>query len=188
MSVGVALPAVGVSMTSVATIPVGTSGFLVSDGAGGFVTRTLQQNPSIQISNSDGTGGDPTIAANISNRYIITKLLGASLNTTNDQTLTLSPNISRYYITNIIFTNASATPVLAAGGLYAGTGKTNGILSSSTVYTTLIGGSIVLAVNTSGLLSLGQQIQTSPTLYFSLTTANIGAVTMDIYVEAIVLS
>lgn len=102
-----------------------------------------------------------------------------NLAVTTDQPITIC--CSRYVIRRIVVTDATATPVLAAGGLYdaasksgnvlVGTGQLYTGLTASTKYTDLTLTSVV-----------GTDVLTATTLYLSLTVANVAACTVTIMV------
>lgn len=110
-------------------------------------------------------------------------LHAADLNSTADQAIMVSG--PKYIINQIIVTNASVTPTLAAGGLYTGASKAGAIVGSLQGYTGLTAPSKY--INLTLLAVLTTDIRTENTLYFSLTTANGSACTGDLYIFGYVL-
>lgn len=114
-----------------------------------------------------------------SRETVLTALHGIDLNSTADQSLTIPSN--KYIIRRVIVCNASATPVLAAGGIYTGAGKTGSqVIGAGQVYSSLTATGKYLDLSLASIVTT--DILTSGLLYFSLTTANGSAVTADIYV------
>lgn len=116
-------------------------------------------------------------------RYgIIGKLIGANLNTTSDQPFIMNTGIGTYIIDFIQATNKSATPTLAAGGIYTAASKGGtAVVASGQVYTGLSAANIV--VN----LTLAVTTTRTESLFLSLTTANGSTCTCDMYVWGWVL-
>lgn len=112
-------------------------------------------------------------------RYgIIGKLITANLNTTADQVFVMNTGFTTYQIDRILATNKSATPTLAAGGIYTAASKGGSpIVAATQVFTTLSATNIVTALT----LALTTSFTANP-LYLSLTTANGSACTCDMYI------
>lgn len=103
--------------------------------------------------------------------------IGANMNTTSDQTIAM--DCSKYIVDKIIVTNASTSLTLAAGGLYTAASKGGtAVVGAGQVYTGLTAASkfsaLTLAVTTDTL--------TAAQLFLSLTTAQGGAASADIYI------
>lgn len=112
-------------------------------------------------------------------RYgIIGKIITANLNSTADQPFVMNTGFTTYLIDRIQATNKSATPTLAAGGVYTAASKGgSAIVSAGQVYTTLSAANIVTALT----LALTTTFTANP-LYLALTTANGSACTCDLYI------
>lgn len=113
------------------------------------------------------------------------KLLGirrtANFNITTDQTISidLPGGTSKYIIDKIDVINASTSLTLAAGGFYTAASKAgSALVSAAQLYSALTGSTLLL----NPTLALATTIRTELTLYFSLTTAQGGAATADIYI------
>lgn len=105
----------------------------------------------------------------------------ANFNTTADQAIAidLPALLSRYVIDKIDVLNASTSLTLAAGGFYtAGSKGGSAIVAAVQVYSGLTGSTLLL----NPTLALATTLRTETTLFFSLTTAQGGAATADIYV------
>lgn len=109
---------------------------------------------------------------------LIGKIIGALGNTTIDQALTMTAGLGKYLVTDVVFTNVSGTPVLAAGAIYTGASKSGtAVISSLTLFTAL-----------SSALKMTRPAVTAVdgingnALFLSLTVANVLAFTMDAYV------
>jgi hypothetical protein len=101
------------------------------------------------------------------------------MNTTTDQPVSIGPK--NYIIRRVIVTNASVPLTTAVGGIYTGPGKTGtAIVPASQAYSAL--------TSSTKFLDTGQHISTitdtfvTDPLYFSLTTPQGVAATVDIYI------
>jgi len=110
-------------------------------------------------------------------------LKGASLNTTADQAIPIGA--SSYLVRHIFATNASATPTLAAGGIYSAASKGGtAVVGSGQLYTALS----TAAAAPDLTLATPSTVLTAQTLYLSLSVANGSAATCDLYVFGDALS
>ena len=115
---------------------------------------------------------------------LLGKLIGANMNVTTDQAIPITRiGTQKYLITKIFVTNASTSLTAADGGIYTATSKGGtAIVAAAQVYTALtaatVGLDLTLAVNNTYVLD---------NLYLSLTGAQGGAATADIYVFGIIL-
>ena len=115
---------------------------------------------------------------------LIGKLIGANMNVTTDQAIPITRiGSQKYLITKIFVTNASTSLTAADGGIYTATSKGGtAIVAAAQVYTALtaatVGLDLTLAVNNTYTLD---------NIYLSLTGAQGGAATADIYVFGIIL-
>lgn len=110
---------------------------------------------------------------------VLGSIRGANLNITTDQALAVASGVTKYTVTQVITTNCSTTPTLAAGGVYTAASKGgSAIVAAGQVYTALSSASTMLPLT----LAITTSTFTAVTLYFSLTTANGGALTCDVYV------
>lgn len=112
------------------------------------------------------------------------RLVGANMNSTADQAITI--NASQYVIKEILVMNASTNLTTAVGGFYGAAGKATAIVANTQVYTALSGASKYVDLTLGTLL--GTDIRTESTLYLSLTIAQGGAATADIYILGIKIS
>lgn len=97
----------------------------------------------------------------------LARLLGANMNSTSDQAITIK-NAPKYIIDKIIVTNASTSLTLATGGFYTATSKGGTtIVAAAQVYSALTAASKYLGLT----LALTTDSLTAQTLYLSLTTA-----------------
>jgi len=113
------------------------------------------------------------------------RLIGANMNSTADQAIPISiPTGAKYTVTKILVTNTSASLTLAAGGFYTAASKGGtAIVAAAQVYSALTAAGKLLAATIAVT-----DTQTVATLYLSLTTAQGGAATADIYVFGDVLA
>jgi len=132
-------------------------------------------------------GGTLTVTGQVigtGNDQLLGKLIGANMNVTTDQAIPITRiGTQKYLITKIFVTNASTSLTAADGGIYTATSKGGtAIVAAAQVYTALtaatVGLDLTLAVNNTYTLD---------NIYLSLTGAQGGAATADIYVFGIVL-
>jgi hypothetical protein len=116
-------------------------------------------------------------------------LIGANMNSTDDQIITMFSNPSKFIIRRIVVANASISLTTAAGGVYTAASKGGvAVVASSQAYSSLSSSSLFLdlTLNTSG--SASTTVKSSiPNLYLSLTTAQGAAATADVYVYGDIL-
>lgn len=106
-------------------------------------------------------------------------LRSANFNSTADQALTLPSKVTAYQLSSIVVTNCSANLTTAAGGFYTAASKGgSAVVAAIQLYSGLTGATIILnpTIAAAGLLKL-----TASPLYLSLTTAQGGAATCDVY-------
>jgi hypothetical protein len=115
-----------------------------------------------------GVGGPRLLAA----------IHGADMNSTSDQKMYVSPNITAYDISKIVVTNCSTALAVPTGGFYFGAGKSQPFVAATQTYTN----ASVYAITNPTLTYLANQHTTQNYFYFSLTTANGSAATCDIFV------
>lgn len=123
----------------------------------------------------------------IAGEEMIGKLLSANLNVTTDQTIPIV-NASKYVITKIVITNASAnlSAGSTAGGVYPSASKAGtAIVANSQTYTALSASTKFASLTLASVTTT--DVYTSANIYFSLTTAFGSACTADIYVYGYVL-
>jgi len=109
---------------------------------------------------------------------LLGKLATANMNSTADQAITI--NASKYIVRKIVVVNASTNLTLAVGGVYTAASKGGtAIVASTQVYTALTGSTKYLELT---LQNLATDVLTAGTLYLSLTVAQGGAATADVYV------
>ena len=132
-------------------------------------------------------GGALTVTGQVfgtGNDQLLGKLIGANMNVTTDQAIPITRiGTQKYLITKIFVTNASTSLTAADGGIYTATSKGGtAIVAAAQVYTALtaatVGLDLTLAVNNTYTLD---------NIYLSLTGAQGGAATADIYVFGIIL-
>ncbi len=112
---------------------------------------------------------------------LLGKIAGANMNSAADQTITINlpTGVTKYTVEKIDVTNCTVSLTLAAGGFYTAASKGGtAIVAAAQVYTALGGTATTLmnptlAVTTSSFTG---------NMFFSLTTAQGGAATADIYV------
>ena len=120
---------------------------------------------------------------------LLGKLIGANMNSTDDQRIVMFSNPSKFILRRIVVTNASISLTTAAGGVYTAVSKGGtAVVASSQAYSSLSASTLFLdlTLNTSG--SASTTVKSSiPNLYLSLTTAQGAAATADVYVYGDIL-
>jgi len=120
---------------------------------------------------------------------LLGKLIGANMDSTDDQRIVMFSNPSKFILRRIVVTNASISLTTAAGGVYTATSKGGtAVVASSQAYSSLSASTLFLdlTLNTSG--SASTTVKSSiPNLYLSLTTAQGAAATADVYVYGDIL-
>lgn len=117
---------------------------------------------------------------------VLWKLIGANMNTVNDQAFTKAQVFSSYLITSIYAVNASTSLSLAAGGVYdtAAKGGTP-LVAAAQVYSGLTGSTLGLNLT---LAAYGIGLRAGASLFLALTVAQGGAATADLYVLGVPIS
>lgn len=111
---------------------------------------------------------------------VIASLVSANMNTTADQTITITyPNgAAHFYIDKVLVTNASASLTLAAGGIYTAASKGGtAVVAAAQVFSGLTGSGKSLLPT---IAVTDARAETS--LFLSLTTAQGAAATADLYI------
>lgn len=130
---------------------------------------------------ADGISAPPIM----SSQRVIGQLRGANFNSTADQAIAI--NAATYSITSVIVTNCSASLTLAAGGIYPAASKAGTpIVAAAQLYSALTGTSVLLNP-TVAATPLVTRYTANP-LYLSLTTAQGGAATCDLYIVGVDLT
>ena len=157
------------------------------------VRQLLAEAEAISFGSTLAVTGAVTAASSITatgqifgtgNDQLLGKLIGANMNVTTDQAIPITRiGSQKYLITKIFVTNASTSLTAADGGIYTATSKGGtAIVAAAQVYTALtaatVGLDLTLAVNNTYVLD---------NLYLSLTGAQGGAATADIYVFGVIL-
>ena len=116
-------------------------------------------------------------------------LVGANMNSTADQKITIFSNPSKYIVRRIVVTNASTSLTTAAGGVYTAASKGgDAVVASSQAYSTLTSSALFLDLTLNTSSSINITVKSSvPNLYLSLTTAQGAAATADVYVYGDIL-
>lgn len=125
-------------------------------------------------------------ARDIGGPMLIGKLIGANLAITTDQAIALTGagTFTPFYA---FLTNASTTPVLAAGAIYSGASKSNAIFGAPSETFTVLTSALQTRplpneTSTAGAALAMPSYAGSGTIYLSLSTANALACTADVYI------
>jgi hypothetical protein len=116
-------------------------------------------------------------------------LIGANMNSTADQIITMFSNPSKYIIRRIVVANASISLTTAAGGVYTAASKGGvAVVAAAQAYSSLTSSALFLDLTLSTSGSASTTVKSSiPNLYLSLTTAQGAAATADVYVYGDIL-
>ena len=120
---------------------------------------------------------------------LLGKLIGANMNSTADQQITMLDNPSKFILRRIVVTNASVSLTTAAGGVYTAVSKGGtAVVAAAQAYSSLTTSSLFLDLTLSTTSSASTTVKSSiPNLYLSLTTAQGAAATADVYVYGDIL-
>lgn len=111
--------------------------------------------------------------------FLLGKLLAADLNTTADQAITILSGTKQ--ITKILVVNPTGSTTLAAGGIYTAASKGGVAMVAAAQVFSGLGANLTLD------LTLAKNYTTVSTLYLSLTVAQGGACTADVYIYGKIL-
>ena len=154
---------------------------------GKSIYQDLAETTAVALGGTLTVAGAATVTGQVfgtGNDQLLGKLIGANMNVTTDQAIPITRiGTQKYLITKIFVTNASTSLTAADGGIYTATSKGGtAIVAAAQVYTALtaatVGLDLTLAVNNTYTLD---------NIYLSLTGAQGGAATADIYVFGIIL-
>ncbi len=122
---------------------------------------------------AQGPAGSPTACV----------LVGANMNIVTDQAIacTIPVGFTRYIVRRVVASNASISMTTAAGGIYLNAGKIAALVAAAQVYSALDLVTQFYLILTPTTLS-NENVGTLTTLYFSLTTPQGAAATMDLSV------
>lgn len=110
---------------------------------------------------------------------LLGRLLSANMNSTADQAIAI--NSSSYRVTKIVARNASTSLTTASGGVYSATAKGgSAIVAAAQVYSALTGST--KCVNLTIAAVGDSDSRTEASIYLSLTVAQGGAATADLWV------
>jgi len=130
------------------------------------------------------------LSAGASRLFLAGKLAGANFNSTADQAIALAPPawVTNWIVAEVVVANPSTSLTAAQGAFYAAASKTNAFFNTSatTSYANLTAANRaqVMAANQigGGGAAMTYLYSGSTTIYLSLTTAQGGAATADVYV------
>lgn len=128
---------------------------------------------------STGTLASARLPSGLS--QVLGSLRGANFNTTADQAIAIRSGITAFQITSIAVTNCSASLSLSAGGFYPTTAKGGtAIVAAGQLYAALTGSSVLLNPTVAATPLVTRYAISN--VYLSLTAAQGGAATCDVYV------
>lgn len=160
---------------------------------GKSIYQELADTTDVSLGGDLAVTGDTTVTGDLTvtgqafstgTEQLLGSLIGADMNVTTDQAIPITRiGSQKYLITKIVVTNASTSLTAADGGIYTATSKGGtAIVAAAQVYTALTAATVALnltlAVNNTYTLN---------NIYLSLTGAQGGAATADIYVFGIIL-
>jgi hypothetical protein len=122
------------------------------------------------------------IGAQLPDRFggiLLGELIGANMNSTDDQQIVIFSAPAKYIIRRIVATNASISLTTAVGGIYTAVSKGGtAVVANSQAYSTLSASTKFLDLT----LASNTDYRTATSLYLSLTTPQGAAATADIFV------
>lgn len=128
----------------------------------------------------------------VAGQRVIASLFGADFNDSNDQPISIPPEITAFQLTGIVVTNSLVSLTTAVGGFYPQSSKAGSpIVAAAQVYTALTGPNLLLNPTlTAFALSARFSVANLPDLaiYLSLTTPQGVPATADVYLIGIDLT
>lgn len=116
---------------------------------------------------------------------VLGRLIGANMNSTADQAIAI--RATKYVVRKIVATNPSTSLTTVLGGVYSAASKGGDTLVAATqAYTALTAAAKFLDMTLAAIV--GTDIRAEATLYLSLTLAQGGAATADVYILGDVLA
>lgn len=174
-----------------------------TSGSGSGATFTLSWGPiaaavsaTSSVNNGNVVVGDTSAATNpmvcaIGMKCVIGVLRSANFNITTDQSITIRPltladtgyiaKATKYFITDIYVANCSASLTTAKGAFYTAASKGGTIIGATTTPFTNCA-STTTTHRLTGLTNQDTTVFSAATLFLSLTTAQGGAATADVYI------
>lgn len=121
---------------------------------------------------------NPASVSSLLQDRLLWSLTAANMNSTADQAFTKAFSFTNFAIDRIIVTNASTSLTLAAGGVYTATSKGGtAVVAAAQVFSGLTASGLTLP-----LTLANTDMRTGANLYLSLTVAQGGAATADLYI------
>lgn len=158
---------------------ISTTGVLNRTGSGTYSTATLPLSAT-----NGGTGATSGLTGM---QRVLGSLRGANFNSVADQAITIASGITAFQVTSIVATNCSTSLTTAVGGFYPTTAKGGTpIVAAIQAYSALTGAAVLLPT-TVAATPLVTRYAIS-TVYLSLTIAQGGAATCDVYVNGLDLT
>ena len=151
-------------------------------------TKLSMQNYSpVDLASEVGTSILPaanggTARATYQDRMILlASKIGANMNSSADQVLTMASGLTKYIIRRITVTNASVNLTTAAGGFYTAASKGGTtVVANTQVYSALTASTKFVDLTLAAGVTV--DVVTAALLYLSLTTPQGVAATADVYV------
>lgn len=123
---------------------------------------------------------------------VIASQAGANFNDTSDQPIILPARMQAFMLTRIIGTNSAVSLATATGGIYPAASKAGTpLVAASQAYSSLNAITKLLSLTLASAVATTRYSRTNLAdwaLYFSLTTGQSSAATMDLYVCGIDLT
>ncbi len=175
----------------------GSGNLVIGNGNSALDVPAAGSTNNINISNViTGTipgNSHPNVCV-IGQQCIIGVLRTANLNVTTDQSITINPLTSggdgympaatKYIVTGMFVTNCSTAASTAAGGLYDAASKAgNALVAAAQTYTSCASAATMQTATIASIATT--TVETTATLYFSLTSGHGSAATGDVYVLGI---
>lgn len=126
------------------------------------------------------------VGAQLPDRFggiLLGSLIGANMNSTADQRITIFSAPAKFIIRRIVVTNASVSLTTAVGGIYKAASKAGtAVVANSQAYSALTSDALFLDLTLNTGSSENVTVKTVKNLFLSLTTAQGAAATADFYV------
>lgn len=170
-----------ISNVSATTDPTATS-----DSAAGYGVGSIWSNVAtgVEWRCLVATANAAVWVPHVSTGVLLGRLIGANMNVTTDQPIVMTnwAVLNKYRPTKITVKNASTSLTTAAGGVYNAVSKGGtAVVAAAQAYSGLTGSTLALDLTIASTPGLTLQ-NANVALYLSLTTAQGGAATADLYV------
>lgn len=133
------------------------------------------------LDDADAVAQRSTLGGILPRYGLLGSLIGADMNSTGDQVITIESGVTKYIIRRIVVTNASISLTTAAGGIYTNAAKAGTVVvAAAQVYSALTAAAKFKDLTLEAIV--GTDILTATMIYLSLTTGQGAPATASVFV------